>query len=344
MADRTHLARKAKAKQPERDLLANTRSYLWGALTAPVRLAFALLGLAVRPVAAQLIPAAVLLFLIPLLIAPALFAGIYVWTSVPTGWTQPLYLVYGDGQPPYAEVPLSDISVVHPYDISLHLDVPATDANYALGNFMTSLTLVGSSNRTIKSVRRPAIVLPSKALLWTRRSVVPLDIRFLSAFTPGTRIVSARVELGRRDGWRSLGSGEGRELSVLAASLHGVVLHRGLRGLVSRYPLISALTAATTFLIVSALVLAACLLPSFRWRYDDDEKAPPSPVKSERDLIKKPSQEVLGEKSARRRRSFKRSQSQEPEIAMADIPFAESTSAPLRRRRSKLSERQSDSE
>lgn len=41
------------------------------------------------------------------------------------------------------------------YDISLHLTVPATESNYALGNFMTSLTLSTSSNKTLTSIRRP---------------------------------------------------------------------------------------------------------------------------------------------------------------------------------------------
>lgn len=39
----------------------------------------------------------------------------------------------------------------------------------------------------------------------------------------------AYVEIGRNDQWRNLGSGQGRELSVVSASLRGVVVHSGLR-------------------------------------------------------------------------------------------------------------------
>lgn len=51
----------------------------------------------------------------------------------------------------------------------------------------------------------------------------------LSSFAPGTSRVVAKLELGRKDGWKSLGEGHGRELSVLTASLHGVVKLEGLR-------------------------------------------------------------------------------------------------------------------
>lgn len=59
-----------------------------------------------------------------------------------------------DGVPPYADVPL-DISPLQAYDISLHLSVPALESNYALGNFMASLTLSTPANTTLTSIRRP---------------------------------------------------------------------------------------------------------------------------------------------------------------------------------------------
>lgn len=60
-----------------------------------------------------------------------------------------------DGALPYAEVPLSNIAAQQPYDISLHLVVPANEANLALGNFMASLTLLTPSNNTIALARKP---------------------------------------------------------------------------------------------------------------------------------------------------------------------------------------------
>jgi len=39
----------------------------------------------------------------------------------------------------------------------------------------------------------------------------------------------AYVEVGRRDGWKSLGSGQGKEISVIAASVRGTVVHHGIR-------------------------------------------------------------------------------------------------------------------
>lgn len=59
--------------------------------------------------------------------------------------------------------------------------------------------------------------------------MVGITIPLLSSFAPGTSRVIAKVELGRRDGWKNLGEGHGRELSVVSASLRGVIKLRGLR-------------------------------------------------------------------------------------------------------------------
>lgn len=56
---------------------------------------------------------------------------------------------------PYADVELPSILYDQPYDVSLHLVLPATESNYALGNFMASLRLSNSYNRTLAIVRRP---------------------------------------------------------------------------------------------------------------------------------------------------------------------------------------------
>jgi hypothetical protein len=45
------------------------------------------------------------------------------------------------------------------YDVSLHLTIPAVESNYALGNFMASLTVTTPSNVTIVSVRKPVSAL-----------------------------------------------------------------------------------------------------------------------------------------------------------------------------------------
>ena len=55
---------------------------------------------------------------------------------------------------PYAETPLPALSPRHPYDLSLDIVVPTTKANVELGNFMASLTLTTTSNKTLGSSRR----------------------------------------------------------------------------------------------------------------------------------------------------------------------------------------------
>lgn len=56
-----------------------------------------------------------------------------------------------------------------------------------------------------------------------------LTVPLLSSFAPEASRVVAKLELGRRDGWKSLGEGHGRELSVSTASLQGIVRLQGLR-------------------------------------------------------------------------------------------------------------------
>ena len=60
-----------------------------------------------------------------------------------------------DGIPPYAYVALPKLNFRQRHDISVDLLVPFTSSNLLLGNFMTSLTLTTSSNKTLAHVRRP---------------------------------------------------------------------------------------------------------------------------------------------------------------------------------------------
>jgi hypothetical protein len=55
-----------------------------------------------------------------------------------------------------------------------------------------------------------------------------LDIPLVSQFVSGTSTVHARLELGRSDGWKGIGNGQGRELSVLDATLKGTVRPKGI--------------------------------------------------------------------------------------------------------------------
>ena len=145
------------------------------------------------------------------------------------------------------------MSTSAPYDITFHATVPATNANYALGNFMAELTLSTTGNTTVVSVRRPvrilfypqhyshllrvyipqALVLPLTpgimSFIFRSPSMQDFSLPLLSEFQPTSSHLVARLEIGRKDGWRALGSGEGRELSVYSAVIRGEVRPKGLR-------------------------------------------------------------------------------------------------------------------
>ncbi len=221
-------------------------------------------GLAlIRPFAPQLIPLAVFAFLIPLVFSLSVAAGYAVWKNVAVGWEMPLYLQYGyescsyagqrifsgfsDGQSPYASTFLPALTTQQPYDISIRLTVPATETNVALGNFMASLRLASASNnKTLVSVRRPvsliavghicfltaiqAIVIPPRSTLFSvKPSTTTIDILLLPSYIPSGSHIEATVQLGRQDSWKTLGSGEGREVAVFDAYLYGVVVQQGIR-------------------------------------------------------------------------------------------------------------------
>lgn len=56
-----------------------------------------------------------------------------------------------------------------------------------------------------------------------------LKVALMDNFATGTNLVIAKIDLGRRDGWKEIGRGEGRELSVYSATLRGTLRHRGVR-------------------------------------------------------------------------------------------------------------------
>lgn len=77
-----------------------------------------------------------------------------------------------------------------------------------------------------------AIALPPKPVTFSFSSLprlIDLDVPLLASYVPGTSKMNARIDLGRRDGWKSLGNGEGRELSVWNAALRGTVRRHGIR-------------------------------------------------------------------------------------------------------------------
>ncbi|KAI0316622.1 hypothetical protein OF83DRAFT_1084145 [Amylostereum chailletii] len=315
----------------------------------PFHLIYALSVSITRVITPPFIPLVALLLSIPILLALSSIAGVYVWSTGAVGWEAPLYLQYGDNTPPYAEAALPYMNAMQPYDISLHIVLPAIQSNYALGNFMITLVLATPSNKTLTIARRPAIVLPPSGSRWFRPSTETLTIPLLAEYTSGTSPIVARVEVGRRDGWKNVGSGEGREVSVLSASLEGAIVYRGIRGYISHYPLTSALVSASAFFIVSFASLAVLLLPAVAWRYIEYIEDSPSPVKVEPRLSRTASQDTLDGRR-RRRRSLKRSAS-ESHVASEDIkPYvqhegegetmsaAATSGSPLRRRRSRLSE------
>jgi len=313
-----------------------------------------------KPLAPQLIPLIIFVLSIPVVVFFSLSAGWFVWRSIAVGWETTVHLQYGDGPSPHAWISLPNLAAQQPYDISVQLAVPASQSNYALGNFMASLTLTTFSNKTIVSVRRPAIVTPPTfslvSCVYRTPGQISLEIPLLHSFETSSTGVLAHLELGRADQWRTLGSGEGRELSVLSVLLRGVVVHKGFRGLITRFPLLTATVSTGAFLFISFIILASCILPAVEWRLhsEPDTSDAETYMKPRRRPRGGPNQSTDGSDwSAQKPRVQKRSRSANTprrlsrdviklEENTSPLPSSSTLATPLRRRRSRLS--QTDSE
>jgi len=220
---------------------------------------------AIKPYSPQLVPFIVCLAVIPFLVFFSFVAGWLVWASVPRGWAVPVYLQYGNGRPPYAEFTLPKLVPGQQYGVALHISAASIPSNYEIGNFMTSLTIVTADNSTIASARIPSVILPPSwsiplPLLQTRS--IEHTIPLLHSFKPQTSRTSAYIQIGREDGWKSLGHGGGRELTVISTELRGAARPEGLQAIISRFPLTLAFAAAISFFCVSGFIVVLCLLPT----------------------------------------------------------------------------------
>ena len=56
-----------------------------------------------------------------------------------------------------------------------------------------------------------------------------MNIPMLYDVVIGTTRALARVEIGRRDQWKTLGEGYARELAVMSGAIRGAVQHHGIR-------------------------------------------------------------------------------------------------------------------
>jgi hypothetical protein len=101
-----------------------------------------------------------------------------------------------------------------------------------------------------------------------------MTITILPNWTPGTsQALYGNLEVGRRDGWKSLGQGDGREITVVESYVRGRVLLAGTRRVVGRYPNIAGFMSSIGFFVTSALGLLLCF---YRFAAPFDARRPRS--------------------------------------------------------------------
>ncbi|KZS95960.1 hypothetical protein SISNIDRAFT_331847 [Sistotremastrum niveocremeum HHB9708] len=215
-----------------------------------------------------LLPVVICAGLLPVLAFFSVGAGYTVWSSVPHGWSVEAFLQYGDGRSPYARVHLPPLITDQAYDVSLQLSVPTIPSNLELGNFMAALEILTPSNKSLAFARRPYLLLPTKT--WfslSNPAVLQLDLGLLSDFVPpSSSPIDAYIELGRKDAWKSLGEGQGRELTVQHLYVKGNVKPSGIRAILASYPMSTSVISTAIFFLISSFALCISLIPMLRTR------------------------------------------------------------------------------
>ncbi|GAB1519320.1 hypothetical protein RhiTH_002386 [Rhizoctonia solani] len=203
--------------------------------------------------------------ILPALLAISVGAGITVVKLIPDGWNVELWMQYGEQATPFARTSLPALTPGQPYDVLLSLQVPLTPENLALGE------VVDHCNSTVATANRPQSL--------TETIVVPLLDHWSPSSQPGNLLnhgvavargtshmgFHAFVAVGRPDAWKSIGSGQGKELSIARATLQGHVKLHGIRGFFARHKHLLFTLTTVVFFVAStgaALIFYLVLAPS----------------------------------------------------------------------------------
>jgi hypothetical protein len=70
---------------------------------------------------------------------------------------------------------------------------------------------------------------PPPSWLYSKPRSVHVNVPLLDSFVTTSTTVVAAVEIGRADSWATIGTGHGREVNILFASLKGLAIPHGIR-------------------------------------------------------------------------------------------------------------------
>ncbi|KAI5838636.1 putative adipose-regulatory protein-domain-containing protein, partial [Morchella snyderi] len=120
-----------------------------------------------------------------LLVAAATYVGFYMNYIPDLSHRHALHLQYSPNKHPTAllKLPPATTKPNQHYTITLHLHLPTTPSNLALGNFMTAITLHSPTNSALTTSRRPATLTHRTPLLETLDTLLraPLYLSGLQA-------------------------------------------------------------------------------------------------------------------------------------------------------------------
>jgi len=172
--------------------------------------------------------------------------------------TKPIYLQYHKGDSPYAVVDFTEngrydnlLTADQAYDILIDLDVPSSDRNVALGNFMVALELK-AKNETVQYSSRPCILTYQSVLfrvIYTFWRMIPLVLGFTKE-DQNLKVVMFEnmIESAEKPITEALITISNSHLEVYSAQIRLDAHFRGLRYFMYYHPIPTGITFILMFL------------------------------------------------------------------------------------------------
>jgi len=171
---------------------------------------------------------------------------------------KPVYLQYQKESSPYALIDFTEngqydnfLTADQAYDVSIDLDVPSSDRNIALGNFMIGLELI-AKNETVQISSRPCILTYQSGLfrvIYTFWQLIPLVLGFTKEHQKLVVIMLENmIENAENPITRALVTISNGNLEVYSARIRLDAHFRGLRYFMYYHQVSTAIIFTTMFL------------------------------------------------------------------------------------------------
>lgn len=223
-------------------------------------------------------------------IAFTAYLGFYMIYIPKIAHVKPIYLQYQKESSPYAIVDFTEnnrydsfLTADQAYDVSVDLDVPSSDRNVELGNFMIGVELK-ARNETVQSSSRPCILTYQSHLfriVYTFWRLIPLVLGFTKEDQRlKVTMLENMIESTEKPITQALITISNGHLEVYSAQIRLDAHFQGLRYFMYYHPVPTAITFMTMFLFWEILFSVAAWRSFISW-WQNKVISPEKPLESD---------------------------------------------------------------